>query len=180
MQVRLEDRQLAFEAQHRGGDQRSAREHTGIRQQEARGEIVGAVADNVIVLDQVEHIVGVETRAVRLELHLRVDGVRRPGSRCDLRLADPVSGVGDLALQVRQLDLIVIDDPDRANAGRRQIQRQRRAQPAGTDHQHPRRLQLRLAGAAYVLQQNVPRVAADFVFGEIEVHGAKIWRYAAR
>ena len=79
--------------------------------------------------------------------------------------------MGDLALQVGQLHPVVIDDADRADAGRGQIQRERRAQPAGADHQHARRLQLRLADAAHVLQQDVPRVAADFVFGEIEVHG---------
>ena len=65
--------------------------------------------------------------------------------------------------------------PMRADAGRRQIQRERRAEAAGADDQHARGLQLRLADAADVLQQDVPGVAADFVFGEIEVHGGRIW-----
>ena len=112
---------------------------------------------------------------MRLDLHLRIDRVRRPGGRFRLRFADPVGGVGDLALQVRQLHPIVIDDADRADASRREVQRERRAQPAGADHQHPRRLQLGLPDAAHVLQQDVPGVAADFVFGEIEVHGVRIW-----
>ena len=70
--------------------------------------------------------------------------------------------------------------PMRADAGGGQIQRQRRAQPAGAHHQHARGLQLRLADAAHVLQQDVPRVAADFVFGEIEVHGDRIGDAASR
>ena len=83
--------------------------------------------------------------------------------------------MGDLALQVGQLDVVVVDDADGADAGGGEIQRQRRAEPAGADDQHARGLQLRLAGAAHVLQQDVARVAADFVFGEIEVHGDSIW-----
>ena len=64
----------------------------------------------------------------------------------------------------------MIDDADPADAGGPGVQRERGAQPAGPDHQHARGLQLRLADAAHVLQQDMPRVAADFVFGEIEVH----------
>ena len=96
-------------------------------------------------------------------------------SRLRLELADAVGGVGDLALQVRQLQPVVVDDADGANAGGGEIQRERRAKPAGADHQHAGGLQLCLADAAHVLQQDVPGVAADFVFGEIEVHGVKIW-----
>ena len=63
VQVRLEDRELALEAQHRGGDQRAPAQHAGIGHQEARGEIVGAVADDVVARDQVERVVGVEAHA---------------------------------------------------------------------------------------------------------------------
>ena len=112
---------------------------------------------------------------MRLDPHLGVDRARRLGRRLRLRRADPRGGVGDLPLQVGQLHAVVVDDADRADAGRGQIEHQRRAQPAGADDQHPRRLQLRLADAAHLLQQDVARVAADFVFGEIEVHGARIW-----
>ena len=112
---------------------------------------------------------------MRLDPHHGVDGARRLCRRLRLRLADPIGGMGDLALQVRQLHAVVVDDADRADAGGGQIQRERRAKPAGADHQHARGLQLRLADAAHVLQQDVAGVAADFVFGEIEVHGVRIW-----
>ena len=91
-----------------------------------------------------------------------------------LELADPVGGVGDLALQIRQLEPVVVDNADGAHAGSGEVQHKRRAKPTGAHHQHAGCLQLCLADAAYVLQQDVPRVAADFVFGEIEVHGVKI------
>ena len=67
MQVRLEHRKLALEAQHGGGDQRAAGQHAGIGEQEAGGEIVGAVADDVVARDQVERVVGVEPHVVWLD-----------------------------------------------------------------------------------------------------------------
>src|SRR6185437_4613068 len=93
----------------------------------------------------------------------------------DLPDADPDGDVSDLALQVRQLHHIVVDDAQRADPGRRQIQHEWGAEAARTDHQHPRVTQLGLADAADFGQQDVPRVAADFVFCEIEVHGLTIW-----
>ena len=63
--VRLEHRKLALEAQHRGRHQRAARQHAGVGHQKARGEIVGAVADDVVARDQRQRVVGGEPRGVR-------------------------------------------------------------------------------------------------------------------
>ena len=82
--------------------------------------------------------------------------------------------MGDLALQVGQLHAVVVDDADGADAGRGEIQHQRAAQPAGADHQHARGLQLGLADAADLGQQDVARVTLDFGFVEIEVHRRNI------
>ncbi len=49
---------------------------------------------------------------------------------------------------------IVIDDADGADARRGEYSRQRRAEAAKADDQHARGLQLRLAGAADVLEQD--------------------------
>jgi hypothetical protein len=43
--------------------------------------------------------------------------------------------VCDLALQVGQIHRVVIDDRESADAGRAQVQRHRRAEASGTDHQ---------------------------------------------
>ena len=44
--------------------------------------------------------------------------------------------MNDLALQVGQIDGVVVDDAERADAGGGQVQQQRRAEPARTHHQH--------------------------------------------
>ncbi len=52
--------------------------------------------------------------------------------------------MGDLALQVGQVDAVVIDDAERADPGRREIEEERRAEPAGTDDEDARGEQLGL------------------------------------
>ena len=60
--MRLEHRKLAVEPQHGGGHQGPLRQRAGIGHQEARGEIVGAVADDVVVAEQVQRVVGAQPR----------------------------------------------------------------------------------------------------------------------
>ena len=68
-------------------------------------------------------------------------------------------GVDHLALQVREVDVVVVDDPERADAGRGQVERGRRAEPAGAEQQHLRVEQLLLALDADLGDQQVARVA---------------------
>ncbi len=71
-----------------------------------------------------------------------------------------------LPLQVGEGHVIVVDDADHAHAGRRKIEQHRRAEPAGADHQHPRALERRLAGAADLAQHDVPRIPFKLVGAE--------------
>ena len=59
--------------------------------------------------------------------------------------ADIVGRVRDLALQIGKADRVEIDDADRADPGRRQIEQDGAAKPARADHQHARRAQFGLA-----------------------------------
>jgi hypothetical protein len=60
-----------------------------------------------------------------------------PG-RFDLGPREIGGAVHDLPLQVRQLDMIVVDQDQSADAGRGQVHRDRRAEPAEPDHEHRR------------------------------------------
>ena len=79
--------------------------------------------------------------------------------RIDLRDADPLARMDHLALEVGEVDLVVVDDPERADAGRRQVQRRRRAEAAGAEQQHLRVEQLLLALDPDLGQQQMARVA---------------------
>ena len=65
----------------------------------------------------------------------------------------------DLPLEVGEVHHVEVHDADGADAGRGQVERQRRAEPAGADREHPRRLELPLALDADLRQQQVPGVA---------------------
>ena len=73
----------------------------------------------------------------------------------------------DLALQVGEVDLVVIADRDACRRRRRQIQRDGRAEAAGADDQRVRGEQFLLAFDADLRQQDVPAVAQQLVV----VHG---------
>jgi hypothetical protein len=72
-------------------------------------------------------------------------------------------GVGDLALEVGEVDLVVVHQRDVADAGCRQVQRHRRAQPAGADDQRVAGTDALLAVDAELFQQDVARVAQQVV-----------------
>ena len=61
----------------------------------------------------------------------------------------------DLALQVGEVDLVVIGQRDAPDAGAAEVQRHRRAKPAGTDDQRVRRQQALLPFDADFLEQDV-------------------------
>ena len=56
----------------------------------------------------------------------------------DLRHADAARRVEDLALQVRRVDGVGVDEAERADAGRREVERRGRAEAAGAEEQHLR------------------------------------------
>ena len=77
----------------------------------------------------------------------------------DLRHADRLGRVDHLALQVGEVDDVVVDDAERADAGGREVERGRRAEAAGAEQQHLRVEQLRLALGADLGEQQVAAVA---------------------
>ena len=65
--------------------------------------------------------------------------------RVDLAVTDAIDVVQDLALQVRLVDDVHVDDAERADARGREVQRGRRAEAAGAEQQHLGVEQLQLA-----------------------------------
>jgi len=74
--------------------------------------------------------------------------------------------VEDLALEVRQVDDVEVDDADRADAGGREIERGRGSEPAGADQQRLRLEEPLLALRADLGDQQVAAVALLLVAAE--------------
>ena len=111
-----------------------------------RREVVGAVDDHVpAVGEDALDVLGRQPLLVRLDLDVGVEASIVRFAESHLRLAEPVGGVDDLALEVRVVDDVGVDDADRADAGRGEVERGGRAEAARADQQDARVEQLLLA-----------------------------------
>ncbi|GAA3666778.1 hypothetical protein GCM10022376_03280 [Yimella lutea] len=68
-----------------------------------------------------------------------------------------------LTLQVAEIDLVVVDHGDRADAGSREVLQHRRAQTTCSDDEHPGVQQTALTGRADGRQGQMARVSAHLV-----------------
>ncbi len=75
----------------------------------------------------------------------------------------------DLALQIRQVHDVAVDEANGTNAGRSQVQAGWRAQAARADEQYLGTLQLELTFAADILEDDVPAVTLNFGLGEFHM-----------
>ena len=98
-----------------------------------------------------------------LDRDVRVQPLDQCGRAVDLGPAEVRSAVDDLALQIGERHGVVIDDAERADARRREIEQHRRAEPARADHQHPRAPQRELARSADLAQYDVAGVTLDLL-----------------
>ena len=127
-------------------------------------EVVGPVGDDVVGAHQVPRAwLRVSRRAWASTATCGLSRATRVGGALDLEAADVRRAVDHLPLQVRERHGVVVDDADRADPGRREVLDQRRTEPAGADHQHPGRLELRLPRPADVPQHEVAGIAVDLV-----------------
>ena len=158
-----EHRRLAFEAEDAAVGVRHPHQHAGVVHQVARREVVGAVEDDVVALEQAHRVVGRQRLFVGLDLHVRVQRVDLVLRRRQLGAADVVGRVQQLPLQVAVVDDVEVDDADAAHARRRQIHRGRRPQSARADAQHAARLDPALPVHADLRHDQVAAVALDLL-----------------
>ena len=71
-----------------------------------------------------------------------------------------------LAMEVAELDHVIVDDRDRADAGSRERRNDRAPDAARAHYRDARGLELLLPDSADLWQDNVPRVAVELVVGE--------------
>ena len=108
------------------------------------------------------------------DLDRRIDGSQMLHGRLDLRTTDVGVREQDLPLEVARVHAVEIDDAERADPGRGEIQGDRRAEPSRPDDEHLAVQELALPRPADVRQDDVPRVPLDLVFGEPETGHATI------
>ena len=93
-------------------------------------------------------------------MHFGIDGLEPVAGGVQLGPADVGRAVQHLALEVAEIDDVEIDEADPADAGRGEVQPERRAEPAGADQQDAGRLQPLLPLHADFGHDQVPAVRA--------------------
>ena len=163
-QMRREDRNHAFEAEDAAVDIGFFEDHAGVVDAVARGKIIGAVDDDVVVPDQIEHIGGIHDRFVLDDLHVGIQIAQSFCGRLHFFFADVADAEENLPLKIRRRDDIDIRQPDRPHPRRREVQRDRAAEPARADAQDLGVEELRLPRLTHLGQEKVAAVA-DLLLG---------------
>ena len=154
---------LPLELLCRGAEQGSAERDTGVGDDQAGSEIVGAVDDEVMVGEQVGGVARVDLLLDARQADVRVAGHDIMGREPRLGHAD-LAGVEDrLALEVAQFDQVAVDDGEVADAGAGQGRDHRRADAARADDCDAGRLQPLLPDPAELRQRDMARIAVEFV-----------------
>jgi hypothetical protein len=143
-----------------------AQEHAGVVDEVAGGEVVGAVDDQVVVAEDLHDVGRVQAGVVGANRDVAVEALEHRLGRLDLRDADGLLAVQDLALQVRQVGLVVVDDAEGADASRGEVERGRRAEAASADAEHAGVEQLLLTLLAHLRQDDLARVAGLLLVAE--------------
>src|SRR5579875_2552949 len=154
-----EDRDLTVEAEDRTVNVRLALEDAGVVDQVSRGERIGPVDDDVVESDEFASVRRVEADGDRIDRDLRIERMQPLRRDARFRLPDVARRIEDLALQIRYVDRIVVDDPDAPDPGGGEIGEDRRAQAARADAQHPCRRQLTLPIEPDFGYEEMPAVA---------------------
>ena len=118
---------MAVEGADRGEDERALGQIAGVVDQIARGEIVGAVGDDVVIGDDLDGVLRLEPRGVKTGVDVRVQALDALRRASRLVGAGACRVVDDLPLEIVEADAVVVDDTDLAHAGGGEIEQERRA-----------------------------------------------------
>jgi hypothetical protein len=121
----MEHRGLAFKAENRAIDIRLAEQDTDIVHEIACLEVVCPVNDNVVVLTNLQGVVGAQHGLVRVDVDMRIDVAQTVFGRLQLRAANIFRAMQDLPLQVTFVHDVKIHNANAAHSSRCQVQRQR-------------------------------------------------------
>eukprot|EP00968_Pinguiococcus_pyrenoidosus_P018066 scaffold1850_cov194-Pinguiococcus_pyrenoidosus.AAC.26 len=157
----VEDGCLSLEAQDGRVAHGLLQDARGVVHEVSRGEVVGSVDDDVVVLEDSQRICRRQHLAMLHHLAERIEIPHPSRGRGALALADAGAAMDHLPLQVAGLHHISIDDSQRPHARCRQVQQGRRPQASRAHAGHPSALEAPLPLHAHVPQDEVSGVPGD-------------------
>ena len=116
--------------------------------------------------DQIERVRRNQPHRMQIDLDMWIEAADGGSCTVNLAAADVGGRVNHLPLEVGQCDLVVVDDADGADARGREIEQHRRAQAAGSHHQHTRALERSLPRPADLAQDDMAGIAFKLLRAE--------------
>ena len=167
--MRFDRGQLPLKTKDASRDQGFFCKETGVIHQESGAEVIGPVQHQVVIRQQGHNIFGADMLLIRLHADVGIQCLQKPTAGFDLGNSHVGRGVEDLPLQVRKIDHVAVNQSDRADTRRAQVQGDRGTQASGANHKDLGPAQFLLPLAANLLEDDLPAVPFDLVFGKIHV-----------
>ena len=157
---------MTLEAEDRAINIGLSEQDAGVVYKIARGKIVGAIHDDVVVFQNVERVFAGEMSFKEIDLNFGVQIVQATGGGFDFRAANVAGAEQDLALEIGEIHAIEIDEADASNARGGEIQAEWRSKTAGANAQNFGLLELQLPVHADFRHDQVTAIAQDFFLGK--------------
>lgn len=167
------DADLAIKLDHRARDQGFRVVYTGGVDRVAGLKVVTAIEHDIDVRHQGVQYLRVGPGLQGRQFDIGVEGLQGVLQRLHLGLANGFGAVGDLALQVGQIDRVVVEHREVSNPCASQVHRQWRSQPACANDQCMCVSNALLSFDADVVKQDVARVAHQLGV----LHGALLFLF---
>src|SRR6185295_9607029 len=103
------------------------------------------------------------SRGMHVHRHVRIEAADCGRAALDLARPDVGRAMNHLPLQIGERDAVVVDDPDRADARRRQIKQRGCAEPPCPNDQDPGALERSLPRSADFTEHDVAGVTLELV-----------------
>jgi hypothetical protein len=151
--------EVTFETMDGRRHQRPAQNHAGVIYEVTRGEAVGAIEHQVVLREELAHVPCAQLERMGDDAHFGIERGEALAPALRLQLTEARAVEQHLALQIREIDAVVIEKSERAAAGRSQVQRRRRAEAARAHDQHARALEPLLTRGTDFAERQVSPVA---------------------
>ena len=161
--VRVKDRDHSFELKDRAVDIRLFQEITGVIDQIAGVEVVRAIHHQIVVPQDLDDILHRQTEGVRDDLHVRVQGLKGLPRGVHLGPTHVLGLVENLALEVRELDMVRINDSKGPDPGGGEIECRGGAEPSGPDAEDLRQEKSLLPPLPHLGEHEVAAVSLDLL-----------------
>src|SRR5690242_20604015 len=135
---------LPFETENRTVDVRLAEQNASVVDQVASREIVRAIHDDVVVLEELKRVRAGQLRFDGFDLNVRIEIRKARARSLAFGLAHVAGAKSDLALKIGEIHNVEVNQAQLAHAGGGKIQAEWCAESAGSNKQHLGVFQLEL------------------------------------